>query len=127
MMSFLRWNKQNSVPPDNTVDKDMQSMLLPFSFMQIFLLGPKFRIKNDAITQNDVLCKVVLLCGTMFEYIYRVLHNSDVKAQEYIFIEIQDIGTYTDFSFNFFRLFMNFVVNLLQSKKYVNFDHSKSS
>ena len=131
MMSLMERIKSNCVQnvqidlfSENIVDKDVQAMLLPLTSMQTILLCPKFRIKNEFIIPIDVLYKVIVICGAVLataEHIFRITHNFDNDAHEYTFLKIQDLGTYTDFIFNFSGFLVNFSCNLIQSKNNVLF------
>ena len=97
-------------------------MFLPLNFMKIIVLNPKYRIRNNAITPNDILYKFLLLCGTVFcifLYVYRIIHNFDDNARAYTFLFIQDIAVYADFFFHFTGFIMNFFIVLIYSKNFV--------
>lgn len=129
MISYVRRIKryvvqklQTNIFSDSGVDKDIQAMLLPLNLMKTIVLSPKYRIRNDVITPNDIFNKFLLICGTvfsMFIYFYRIIHIFDDAAQTYVYLVIQDVGTFTDFFFNFSGFFMNFLIVLIHSKNYV--------
>lgn len=104
------------------IDKDLQSMILPLNLMQMILMNPKYRIKNEMITPNNLFNKFVLLFGTItfiYAYVYRVIHETDENLKIYQFVNFQHIATCYDLCYYCVGFVMNFLVNLLQTRKNV--------
>lgn len=56
----------------NTVDKDIQSMLLPLNSSQIMFLQFKYLIKNNRIRSNTLLTTSLSICGVL---LFVMLHS----------------------------------------------------
>lgn len=59
---------------NNLVDKDVQSIFLPFNVLQAITLCPKYRIKDNFITPNSLSSNISSLIATIiiiFLHIYR--------------------------------------------------------
>ena len=70
---------------DNFVDKDIQSMLLPFNILQNMLFYPKYRIKDNFIYPNSIVSKLVSLCVMIlsiilyFYLVYELHIDKDIR------------------------------------------------
>ena len=108
---------------DNTVDKNMQAMLLPLTLTQTVVLSPKFRIKNNVLTPNNGFYKLLLFCGTVLPvslYCYRMSDLSHDKVVEWRIISMQKIAVYWDAIFDCTGFIFNFFIHLVLSKKNVS-------
>ena len=129
MMSNKRRNNRNidltdqtEISTNNVVDKDVQSMFLPFTVLQTILLSPKYRIKNNIITANNLFNKVLSLCGTVIcSSLYLIRFFQIIKLKIYVLTNIQIISLYTNVWFNFCGFFFNFVSDLIQTESYALF------
>ena len=114
-------NHQTEVLPHNVVDKDVQSMFLPFTLMQIILLGPRYCIKNNAITTNNLFNKVLLLSGIVFCVSLFAFRVVDIQISTWFTQRMQFYHLFLSLSYNFFGIFIIFVINLIQSESNVLF------
>lgn len=131
-------NNKNSriiILVDDSVDKDLQSILRPLNLMLNILLYPKYCIKNNFIKPNSLLCTSVSFCTAVcisFVYVYRwrqYYANDDIRKYFNIIYtsSLIDIGFY---SFGFTaKAFMNiyhakynikFVLSLQKVHRFLN-------
>ena len=104
-----------------TVDKDVQSMLWPLNLMQYIMFCPKYRIKNDLITQNSLISNLISMIVTVV-YLSTYFYTTVTE-------DAQSLGfpTFLNFScFNECLVFgcgfcMNFVIGVIQTKNNVQF------
>lgn len=110
---------------NSVIDKDVQSMLRPLNLMQVLVLNPKYRIKDNLITPNNVLNKFVLVLGAVIfltAYMYRVIDIMlDENIKRYHAIDFLYFASCFDFSFYGGGLIMNFIIHFIQTKKHVKF------
>lgn len=106
-----------------TVDKDVQSMFLPFDVMQYIMCCPKYRIKNDFIVPNSFISNVGSIIGTLvfiFSFVYRTymvcLTNFCVKCPSSIVV-----NAYFDFIVYSLGFVMNFTNGIFESKNSIKF------
>lgn len=130
MMSVLKkkWNivkHQNELNLENYVTDEVQTILFPFTIIQSILLVPKYRIKNNIITSNDVLLKIVILYGTAIYILviaYQIIHNSDDTVQEVTVTKVQNFHVYINCIFIITGVIANCLNNIwIQSKFNVMF------
>lgn len=106
-----------------SVDKDIQSVLLPLNIMQTIFFCPKYRIKNNIIHVNSRISNLMSICGTtslIALFLFRLLlaHLSDrVRNHLYIFYII----SYYDFCFNSTGCFLNCFLTIVQVNKNIEF------
>lgn len=107
----------------NKIDQDVQSLIFPLNLMQILVLNPKYRIKNNFISPNNCFNKSILLCATLTflsAYVYRVLEISlDSNLRRYGTVSFLYFASYFDFIFYCTGFIMNFTINLSKTKKMV--------
>lgn len=131
-MSFLwkKWFivKANSISlgpfRNNILDKDIKAMFWPLNLLQLAVLLPKFRIKNDIIIPNDVLYKIVLVFGVSFYFclnIYRYFHMFDKEVQDATIVVMQNYVSYADAFFFMTNFILILICNLKYSKNIVDF------
>lgn len=108
---------------NKTVDKDVQSILLPLNLMQYCTFCPKYRIKYNVITPNSFASYFVSMIATLlfiFSYMYRgftvslynkLLGNSVFK----LFI------IYYEMVFYGLGYIMNFVISIIRTNESIRF------
>lgn len=111
----------HAVSLDNFVDKDVQSVFLPFRIFQNVMICPKYTIKNDFMTPNNIKSNLFSLFGTImfisaFTYrFYKSFSNSKNQTRAIYFAFCFEWFYYcTGFTINYFSTF-------LYSKKEVKF------
>lgn len=117
-------NSKTELILDNYLDRNVKSMLLAFVTIQTVMLVPKFRIKNNIITPNDTLFKLLLCIGIaiyIFGNVYQLYHISDEDLQQFSLIQIQDFVLYSNYFSNIIGFFVYFIIILVQSKSNVQF------
>ncbi|XP_047035442.1 uncharacterized protein LOC124641416 [Helicoverpa zea] len=50
----------------NILDKDVQLMLWPLNLMQYMMLCPKYQIKNNLITPNNLISNIISIIATSY-------------------------------------------------------------
>lgn len=108
---------QTDVLSNNIVDKDVQSMFLPFT--QTILLSPKYRIKNNIISPNNLFNKRLLLCGTlicMSAYFFFINFSClriliDLHSSKVVICIV-----FYDFYYHVSEFLADFVINLVETK-----------
>lgn len=110
---------------NNKVNKEVQRIFFPMNLMQILVLNPKYRIRNNFINPNNCFNKFILLCGALLflaSHIHHILDIVlDVNVRRYSQIRFLIFATTFDVSFNCLGFVMNLTVNLIHSKKSVLF------
>ena len=107
----------------NTVDKDVQSMLLPLDLMQNIMFYPKYRIKNNVITPNSLISKFVSMFATLGFMIAFVHCTYAVMCNH------RSLGHTSFMYYNFlyncifycFGISLNFVIELIRTNSNVQF------
>ena len=107
---------------DNTVDKDVQSVLLPLNLMQHIILHPKYCIKHNVITANSIIAHfismiAILIIILLFIYFnYNLYYYQNLGSTTFMYV----IGYY-DFVYYSFGFTLNVVTGMVQTKKSVKF------
>ena len=108
---------------NDTVDKDVQSMLLPLNLMQNIIFYPKYRIKNGVITPNSLFSKIVSMIATLV-FIFGFVHFSYTALTT-----LKGLGHPTfmhvvscyNCIFYCFGVVLNFMIELFRTKRNVQF------
>ena len=110
-MKIFKKNR-NNIPGilKNTVDKDVQAMLLPLNLMQYFSFCPKYRITNNVITSNGVISNFVFMTVTLIfilSFVFRTykvdFFHKDAGAPIFFYIT-----SYHDTVYYLFRICYEF-------------------
>lgn len=107
----------------NTVNKDLQSMLLPLNLIPNIMLFPKYTIRKDLILSNSMLFKVAGFCATLIYtagYTYRA-YEAYIDESLIADYTVLYINTFFDAFFYFYGFFMNFVVSVIQTASNIEF------
>ena len=112
-----------TVMTDNSIDEDVQRMLLPLNLLHNILLSPKYRIKNNFIQPNSLITSIVSMFGTIaFSslYLYRIydLHYEKVKRR---YTHVIYIFSYFDFVLFSIASVINYNVDVLKTKRNISF------
>ena len=116
-MDALRNIRQTNV--NSIVDKDVQSMLLPLNIMCF----PKYRIKSNAISPNSLIIRLVtmilillFMCSCIYVTYAVSWHRASINYTSFVAISI-----YFDCIFYCSGFALDFVLNILQAKKNIQF------
>ncbi|PZC77046.1 hypothetical protein B5X24_HaOG200695 [Helicoverpa armigera] len=107
----------------NTVDKDVQSMLLPLNLMQYLTFCPKYRIKDNFIIPNSrVSYFISAIASLIFMFIletfyYQILKSPDFDEEPAYLIAC----TTYDTLFYGFGYTLNIMDSVIRSKKNIQF------
>ena len=106
-----------------TVDKDVQSMLLPLNLMQHIIFCPKYRIKHDVITPNSFKSNLASMTTTLvfiFAFAYRTymltFYQEFIGNKSFMYVT----STY-DTVYYCSGLIINFITGIIQTKNSVKF------
>ncbi|KAF9412171.1 hypothetical protein HW555_009244, partial [Spodoptera exigua] len=125
MNNFRGFNKKSkaTVIFHNVIDKDVQSMLQPFTVMQFILFCPRYRIKDNFITPNTTAIKIVSMLVTL-TFILSNMHRTFSLYFYKNFIENTTfvyIASYYDCICSCLRGIVIFTTTTIQSEININF------
>ena len=106
-----------------TVDKDVQSMFLPFNLMEYITFCPKYTIKDNFITPNSLKSYLISMIGTfimILVFIYRtymIFFYYDCYGRNFT---LNYIACF-DCIFYCFGFIMNFVHGIILTRKSIKF------
>ncbi|PZC77083.1 hypothetical protein B5X24_HaOG200733 [Helicoverpa armigera] len=106
-----------------TIDKDIQSMLLPLNLTQYMMFCHKYRIKNNLITPNGLRTKCITIIGTIifiFSIAYRTFSLS-FNQNSAAFSPLIYYYSYYDTIYYGFGLILSCVLSIRNTKKHVRF------
>lgn len=105
----------------NTVDKDLQTMLLPLNLIPNIMLSPKYSIRKNLIKPNSIAFHVAGFCAVFIYtsfYVYRIYYiNVEIPMN----FTAPNICCYFDVFFYFYGFFMCFVVSVMKTRTNIEF------
>lgn len=127
LLLMIKMNKFRNIErkysTSNTVDKDVQSMLLPLDLMQYFSFCPKYYIKSNILYPNSffsnfvsTIVTLVFFCLNILCAYLHVLNKDSLGHTPFSYFSCQK-----DCIFYCLVFAMNFVIGVIQTKKHVQF------
>ncbi|PZC83179.1 hypothetical protein B5X24_HaOG200825 [Helicoverpa armigera] len=115
-------NMNQEFAPVFTVDKDVQTMLMPLNLMQNVFFNKKYRIKNNTILPNNLTSNILsfvasLTCTLIF--LYRVYLMSALEDSR--FTSILYYSSFFDCLYYCVGYVINFVSGVIFTKKSIEF------
>lgn len=108
---------------NKSIDKNIQSILLPLNLLHNIMLCPKYAITNNNIHPNSLKFKLIGLCAAVFYSViigYRTYeyHSNELLRSNFNFAYTL---TYFDILFYTYSHFMNFILSVMQTKRNIIF------
>ncbi|CAH1640573.1 unnamed protein product [Spodoptera littoralis] len=122
MVNFFGRKSSSNHISINTIDQEVQTILLPLNTMQYIMFNPKYRIKNNYIFPNNLLTNCLSLTAKIFFIIsYGYSTYFSVQYTEELPVIFQQFLYFYDFVFYCIGFIVVFVIQITQSKNSLMF------
>lgn len=97
---------------NNTIDKELQSVLRPLSLIETLLISSKYKIQNDKITTHNKCYNVVSFIALLFKLIL-IVYTARQAFLQYGKTDLLGFGIMYETMYNFIGWCLNYYNNII--------------